>query len=197
MKPVFVAGLIATAALAGAATAQPAREPPGVLVTGGGLAEACSKAALSGESLPRFEQMCTTAIDTESLVPLDRAGTYVNRGIIKLRGQRYIEAIADFDTAIRYKPDLAEAYVNRGAACIGARRFADGVANLDKALALGVKEPEKAYYNRALAYEWLDNAKAAYLDYTKAAELAPDWDLVKQQLQRFKISHADGTPVTP
>jgi tetratricopeptide (TPR) repeat protein len=197
MQAVFVAGLMAAAALAGSAAAQPIQQQPGVLVTGGGLAEACSKAAGAGESSPRFEQVCTVAIETESLAPLDRAGTYVNRGIIKLRGQRYVQAIADFDTAIRYKPDLAEAYVNRGAACIGAHRFADSVTNLDKALALGVREPEKAYYNRALAYEWLENAKAAYLDYTKAAELAPDWDLVKQQLQRFKVSHADGTPVTP
>lgn len=161
-----------------------------VTVTGDGFAKACSEAAKAGQSAYSYEQICTEALG-DLLPARDRAGTYVNRGIIKLRRQAYVDAIKDFDTAIRYQPDLAETYVNRGAADIGVRHFPESVADLNKALELGVQEPEKAYYNRAVAYEWMDNVKAAYLDYQKAIELAPDWDLVKQQLARFTVSHAE------
>jgi tetratricopeptide (TPR) repeat protein len=77
--------------------------------------------------------------------------------------------------------------VNRGAASVGSRRFADGLTDLNKALDLGVEEPEKAYYNRALAYEGLDNVKAAYLDYQKAIELKPEWEQPKKELARFTV----------
>lgn len=193
------AGLSITVAVAAAiaapgALARPPQAQPGISVTGGGLAEACSDAAKKGEFGFRVELLCTNALDTEVMLPLDRAGTYVNRGIIKLRSLKYDQATEDFDTAIRYKADFPEAYVNRGAAHIGAHRFTESVADLNRALELGVKEPEKAYYNRALAFEWLDNPKAAYLDYRKALDLAPGWELVKQQLERFVVSHADLSP---
>jgi len=185
--------LSALAVAAVFATLAVAAEPAGaqVSVIGGGLATACAQAAMNGESSRTAEQTCTDSLTTELLAPLDRAGTYVNRGIIKLRNRQYDAAIQDFDTAIRYQSNLAEAYVNRAAARIGAHRFADALSDIDNALQLGVKEPEKAYYNRAVAHEWLDDPKAAYLDYRKALELAPDWQLVKDQLARFTVSHAD------
>ena len=175
-------GLLAALGGAGAAQAQ-------VDVTGGGLALACAQAAKAGESLPRFEQTCTESIEKEMLVPLDRAGTYVNRGVIKLRGQRYDDAVKDFNVAIRYQPTLAEAYVNRAAARIGLRQYGDSLSDINNALQLNVKEPEKAYYNRAVAHEYLDDFKDAWLDYKKALEIAPDWDLPRQQLARFTVSH--------
>jgi tetratricopeptide (TPR) repeat protein len=178
-------GLAAAMALAGGAARA------AVTVEGSGLASECAKAAKDGETAITFERICTQSLETELLPPRDRSGTYVNRGIIKLRNQQYDSAIEDFDTAIKYQSNLAEAYVNRGAARIGAHRFKEAVADLDNAILLGVQEPEKAYYNRAVAYEWLDNYKAAYFDYKKALELAPDWDLVNQQLARFTVSHAD------
>jgi tetratricopeptide (TPR) repeat protein len=183
------AGPLAAALVFGAAGQAGAQ----VDVSGDGLAKACSDAAKAGESANRFEQICTASIENELLIPRDRAGTYVNRGIIRMRGKQFDAAIADFDTAIRYQSNLAEAYVNRGAARIGIHHFADAVSDFDNALELGVKEPEKSYYNRALAYEWMDNYKAAYLDYRKALELAPDWDLVNQQLARFTVSHVEAT----
>ena len=159
-----------------------------VTVIGGGMAEACSQAAKHGESDTRFERICTAALEGEMLNARDRAGTYVNRGILKLRRMNYEDATKDFDIAIKTKPDMGEAYVNRGAAGIGAHRFRDSVSDLNRGLELGLNEPEKAYYNRALAYEWLDDPKSAYFDYQKALELNPEWDLPKQQLARFTVS---------
>lgn len=158
-----------------------------VTVLGGGLARECSLAALGGQSAPRFEALCTQALDTELLSPRDRAGTLVNRGVLKLRRKEFAAAQFDFNRAIETQPDLGEAYVNRGAAALGARRYAEGLADLNKAIELGVEEPEKAYYNRALAYEGLDNLKAAYFDYQKAIELKPDWEDPKKELARFTV----------
>lgn len=158
-----------------------------VTVLGGGMAKQCSAAALGGESDTKFEDMCTLALDGELLSLRDRAGTYVNRGILKLRRKDFGGAQFDFNRAIDTKPDLGEAYVNRGAAAVGARRYSDGLTDLNRALDLGVEEPEKAYYNRALAHEGLDDMKAAYFDYQKAVELKPDWDQPKKELARFTV----------
>jgi tetratricopeptide (TPR) repeat protein len=176
-------------ALAAALAAGSAAHAQSVDVWGGGLAQACSLAAQNGSESTRDENVCTQSIETEQLVPLDRAGTYVNRGVIKLHGKRYAEAIKDFDIAIKYRSNLAEAYVNRGAAKIGLKEFQSALGDLDNAILLGVKETEKAYYNRAVAREWLDDYKDAWLDYQKALSIAPDWDLPRQQLARFTVSH--------
>ncbi|WP_293904732.1 hypothetical protein [Phenylobacterium sp.] len=184
------ARLLALAAAAVAALAWGSSAAAGAItVLGGGMAKECSTAALNGESEVRFEAVCTQALENELLSLRDRAGTYVNRGVLKLRRKDFNGAQLDFNRAIETKPDLGEAYVNRGAAAVGARRYADGLNDLNKALALGVEEPEKAYYNRALAFEGLDNLKAAYFDYQKAVELKPDWDQPRKELARFTVEH--------
>lgn len=179
----FIALAAAGAALAWAAGASAGA----VTVIGGGMAKECSQAALNGEAEARFEAICTQALDSELLSLRDRAGTYVNRGVLKLRRKEFASAQFDFNRAIETKPDMGEAYVNRGAAAVGARRYADGLADLNKALELGVEEPEKAYYNRALAFEGLDDLKAAYFDYKKAVELKPDWAMPQKELARFTV----------
>lgn len=183
----MIAGLLATAGVVLAAGAAKAS----VTVIGGGLAEACSKATLSGGSNRQVESLCTQALDEELMTPRDKAGTFVNRGIIKMRRGELAAALADFDLAVRYKPELGEIYINRGAALVGEHRYADGLADLNKGLKLGVEEPAKAFYNRALAYEGLDDVKSAYFDYQKAVELSPDWDAPKQQLVRFHVARRE------
>jgi tetratricopeptide (TPR) repeat protein len=174
----------ATVALAGGADAA-------VTVIGGGLAQACADAAITGKSDRKFEEICTQALSQEMLNSRDRAGTFVNRGVMKLRRANYEAAVIDFNQAVRIKPDMGESYVNRGAAAIGQRHFAEGMDDLNKGLQLGVDEPAKAYYNRALAYEGLDDLKAAYFDYQKAVELSPEWNAPRKELERFKVTRKE------
>ena len=174
---------VAAATVAGSATASQAA----VTVIGGGMAHECSEAALDGLSALKYEAICTLALDSELLSLRDRAGTYVNRGVLKLRRKEFASAQFDFNRAIATKPDLGAAYINRGAAAVGSRRFAEGLVDLNKAIELGVDELEKAYYNRALAYEGLGNLKAAYFDYQKALELKPEWEQPRQELTRFTV----------
>lgn len=184
-------GLVAPAAAAPAAA-------PAVDVWGDGPAAQCASAARDGESGAQYEQVCNEALEKELLSVRDRAGALVNRGVLKMRDKRYTDALADFDMAIREQSNLAEAYVNRSAARIGAHQYRDSILDADNALLLGVKEPEKAYYNRAVADEWLDDYAAAWADYQKALALAPDWDLLRQQMARFKFNHPiEALPILP
>jgi tetratricopeptide (TPR) repeat protein len=175
--------LLATAAtlLAGGAMAS-------VTVFGSDSATQCSNAAVAGASDSTSESFCTRALEEDSLNSFDRAGTFVNRGVMKLRRADYKSSRADFDAALALVPDMAEAWVNRGAMWVGEKQYQTALDDLNRALQLGVKEPEKAYFDRALAYEGLDNEKAAYFDYQKALQLKPDWELPQHELLRFHVS---------
>lgn len=176
-------GALAALFLAGEAAAS-------VTVLGGGFAEACSRYAILGHSERRFEAECNRALEDEVLDRSDRAGTFVNRGVMKMRRMEYEAAKRDFDAAVRLKPDIGEAYVNRGAAFIGLKRYDLGLVDLNKGIEIGIQPTEtaKAYYNRAMAHEGVGDPKAAYFDYLKAQELSPDWLAPRNELQRFTVS---------
>ena len=72
-------------------------------------------------------------------------------------------------------------------------RGIEGLTEIDRGLSMNPEEPEKAYFNRALANEGLDDMKAAYLDYMKALELAPNWDAPRHELTRFTVENPAGT----
>jgi len=157
------------------------------LVIGGGAAKDCAQAAINGRQDSASVTTCTLALQTETLNFRDRARTYVNRGVLQMRQRNFEDAVEDFDAASRIDPDLGEAYVNRGAAYVGTSRYGEGLSQIDQGLALGVNDPEKAYYNRAVANESLGDVTAAYRDFTKAAELDPEWDAPKTELTRFTV----------
>lgn len=160
-------------------------------VIGGGFAEDCSKSAkaVSSNLTPHAEAIheCTLALDTEILGTHDLASTYVNRGVLHLAMGQYGDALKDFDAAIGIEPQLGEAFVNRGAALIGQGHDAAGIAEIDRGLALNPSEPEKAYFNRALAKERLNDLKGAYYDYKRAVELKPGWVMAEAELARFTV----------
>jgi len=157
-------------------------------VFGGGLAQECSRAALAERSDAASILDCDRALEIEDLSTTDRAGTFINRGVMKLRRGQYEAAHADFDAGIALAPRMGEGWINRGAMFIGQKQYRAGLDDLNKGLELGVKEGEKAYFNRALAYEGLDDEKSAYLDYQQALALKPDWPLPQRELLRFTVT---------
>lgn len=158
-----------------------------VTVFGGDQAQACYQAAKYGDPTRTGLGDCTLAIESTPLSLDDLAGTYVNRGVVHMLHEQFRLAQADFDSALQLKANLGEAYVNRGAALIALHRYAEGIADIDRGLPLRPDEPEKAYYNRAIADEALDNVKQAYFDYLKASELKPTWTAPKTELARFTV----------
>ncbi len=172
---------LATLAVGGPASAA-------VTVLGGGMAQDCSRAAFAGKADPSSILTCTLALGGEDLNRIDRAGTLINRGVMKLRSLAFEEARADFDASIALTPRIGEAWVNLGAVSVGERRYQAALDDLTRAIELGLKEPEKAYFNRALAYEGLDDEKSAYFDYQQALALKPGWTLPRHELLRFTVT---------
>lgn len=158
-----------------------------VTVLGDTSAQQCSKAAYHDQADQTSLQICTTALANGLLDRRDLAGTYINRGVLWLDRGQFTSARADFQQAINIDPALGEAWVNRGAVDIIEKRYQEGISDIDKGLQLGIEEPAKAYYNRGVADEGVDDEKSAYLDYEQALTLAPGWDLPQQELLRFTV----------
>jgi len=164
----------------------------GATVFGNGLAQVCARAArdVSKNQIPAAQsvQACDLALGEEDLTLHDRAGTFINRGVVRLSHRAFKDAKQDFDAAAELMPTLGEAYTDRGAALIGLRDYAHGIADIDRGLGLNPDEPEKAYFNRALADEALDDMKSAYFDYLQASQLKPDWVQPRTELTRFTVN---------
>lgn len=174
-----LATLLSAAALAGSANAY-------VLVAAGRLATACYENARDQRADMWALDQCNNAMD-EGMSQRDRAGTYVNRGIVLMHRGDYERAMADFDTAIRLQPTLAEGHINRGGALLAQSDYAAALEAINRGLALNPEEPARAYYNRGVAHEELGQIREAYEDYSRAAELAPDWDPPRTELTRFQV----------
>jgi tetratricopeptide (TPR) repeat protein len=102
-----------------------------------------------------------------------------------MQHRKFDLAMADFDTALKTDPNIANTYIDRGGALIALKRYAEAIADIDHGLSLNPDQPEKAYFNRAIADEHLKDLKAAYQDYLKASQLNPNWAAPKTELARF------------
>ena len=174
-----IAGMLAAVASANAV----------VIVVGGGAGAQCYAKAEFGDPFDAFD-ICTKALANQDMSVRDRAATYINRSVIRLRVHDYNGAIADCDLSIARYPNLGEAYVNRGAALINLDMPREALDALDKAITLGLDKVHLAYYNRGLAREKLNDTRGAYDDYKKALELDPTFTLAAEELRRFTVTGA-------
>lgn len=184
--------LALAAGLVGAALASAAPAQVTVFSSSGTGSFNCSLAAKHGNAMPEAINGCTRAMRDEGLSGRELAGTLTNRGVLYLIAGDYSAAEKDFNDALSIDPGLGEAWVNRGASAIARRQWTAGVADIDKGLQLDPEQPEKAYFNRALAREYLDDLPGAYADYMKATELAPTWELPRAELKRFTVASKVG-----
>ena len=101
------------------------------------------------------------------------AQTYYTWGNTKYDLGDYKGAIADYDSAIRLKPDHAKAYYNRGTAKGKLGQHLAAIADYDSAIRL---KPDlaAAYNNRGIAKHDLGQHFAAIADFDSAIRLKPD-----------------------
>jgi tetratricopeptide (TPR) repeat protein len=157
------------------------------LVIGGGAGAQCYATAEFGDPFEAFD-ICTRALSGQDMSVRDRAATYINRSVVRLRVHDYSGAIADCDLAIARFPSLGEAYVNRGAALINLDQPSEALDALNKGIQIGLDKVHLAYYNRGLAKEKLKDVRGAYDDYKKALELDPTFTLAAEELKRFSVT---------
>lgn len=115
----------------------------------------------------------TLVIDSGELIPGEQAIALNNRGNIYNRRQFYEKALADYDRAIRLKPDYANAYNNRGSAYIDLGDYERAVSDFDRAIEIDPSYAE-AYNNRCEAELRLGVVEQAFADCRKAIDLQPD-----------------------
>jgi tetratricopeptide (TPR) repeat protein len=162
-----------------------------VTVLGPGPAQECFRIAEYGGDAHEGIARCAFALNT-TLSTIDRAATFVNRGVLKLGLHQDEQALADINSGIAIAPDLGDAYVDRGAASIALGQYDNALADLNKGISLGPHRPQIAYYDRAIIYEQRGDIRAAYYDYKKALEIAPDFEPAADELKRFRVTHKDG-----
>ena len=148
----------------------------------------CAKAASLGLADDDSLRFCSQAIEQGALSRHDLVATLVNRGAVAMNRHDYAAARADFDRAIQMEPTAGEAWMDRGAIAVIEHRYRDGVTDLTRAIELGVADPAKAYFNRAVADEGVNDEQSAYIDYQEAMVLKPGWDLPKRELLRFTVT---------
>lgn len=149
---------------------------------GSGLGKQCYDAVAIGHASHTDLKLCTKAIESGTLTMGNLPATYVNRGIILMRMERFNDAIKDYERALKMAPDLAEAKVNMGAALIGLRRYASAIAILEEGLKNDPLSPHVAYYNLGIVHEMIGDYKSARGHYTQALSLAPEWSPAKRKL---------------
>lgn len=179
----FLFGALALCAASGA--------PASVTVLGPGPAQECFRIAEFGGDPHEGIARCTFALST-ALNPTDRAATFVNRGVIRLSAHQDEQAFDDINSGISIAPELGDAYVDRGAVLITLGKYDDALADLNKGISLGPHRPQIAYYDRALIYEQRGDIRAAYYDYKKALDIAPDFGPAADELKRFRVVRKDG-----
>lgn len=191
-RHIFLFAAVTAVALGSA----PGRAHADVKFFDGGYAELCSSAAHNLETQGRTEvtgsrlavpplELCTLATKNGEVASI--AGSYNNRGVVYFHQGSLPAALSDFEEAIRREETLAIAHINRGYTLIALERWADSITAFDRGLALGTSESAKAHFNRGIAHEETGQVRAAYYDYKKAAELAPEWDAPKRELERFSV----------
>ncbi len=184
MKLKLLIAAAATALVAEIASAQ-------VFVIGNGLGGECFQKTKNRYSNFRAaDEVCSRALREEAMTRTNRAATYVNRGVLRMREGNYDTALADYSEALRLQPELGAAYLNTGAAYIYQRDFAAALAPLDRAIELESNDLFAAYYNRAIARENTGDVAGAFEDFNISLELKPEWDLALRQLTRFSVEDA-------
>lgn len=132
-------------------------------------------------------QDCTNALAFSNLRLRDKAATYINRGILYVAMQEYEAAIKDYARAMELYPEFGAIYVNRGNLFFLGESYDSAITEYSKALDMGLHQDYVAHLNRGMAYEKLGKLYEAEADYRQAIELAPDWIVAKNKLERVLL----------
>ena len=160
----------------------------GNFTIGSSFAEACFRAAEGRDMSRSAREACDRALSSdEALSSYDRAGTYVNRGILFMHMGHLDRANLDFDRALAIDSRLSEAWLNKGIAQMKAGNGRAALELAARSIELRTRRPAIAYYIRGLAHEQVGNVRAAYADLQRARQLDPTWPLPAVELRRYQV----------
>lgn len=158
-----------------------------VHTVGSSFAESCYRAAEARDTSRIARDSCDKALSEDALSLADRAGTYVNRGVLSMISGDLVRANQDFERALALDPRQPEAWLNKAIAQMKTGNGGAALEMADRSIALRTERPAIAYYIRGVANEDAGNVKAAYADFRRARELAPKWSVPAIELARYQV----------
>jgi len=159
-----------------------------ITVVGAGMAHDCFIAAKAGTDPRGGIAICDMALAEELLSARARAGTFINRAVMKVALGQIDDAMADYNSGLSLDPGLGDGYVDRGAALITLKRYDEAIADIDKGIGLGQTYEHVGYYNRGVAEFFLGRITQSYYDFKKASEIAPEFAPAREQLKNFVVT---------
>lgn len=159
-----------------------------VQVVGAGTSQTCiAQAQGPSADLNSAIEGCTEALTYQPMSLGDRAGTLVDRGILRARMSDTKGALDDDNEAFSMDAPAGAAHLNRCATLLSLKRYGDARLDADKAIELRAIPLEDAYFTRAVAEEGLGGVQSAHADYNAALRIQPGIQPAKDQLTRFKV----------
>ncbi|HXP74816.1 MAG TPA: tetratricopeptide repeat protein [Stellaceae bacterium] len=135
---------------------------------------------------------CTAVINSRHAAKAQLPSAYYNRGHAYAEKSQPIRALADFERAIRLKPNYPEALLGRGEILAQKNRWRHAVWDYDRAIRL---KPDfaDAYEDRAIAFDTLHEFDRAIADYDRALRLKPNDASLAFLREGAKLAKGDGS----
>lgn len=157
------------------------------ITLGGPFSQLCYKAALAQDDRDSSLDACTRSIDEEPMDTADRAGTYVNRGILRMIRGKDADADADFNAALALQHDLPDAWLNKGFLRLRQGNGRDALPLLQEGIKRNPEHVALAIFARGVAYEQMGEFNSAYTDLRRAHELEPRWSMPSEYLAHYRL----------
>jgi tetratricopeptide (TPR) repeat protein len=140
----------------------------------GPLDEPWQKCDNKDAQFPEVESIagCSAIIEDGTEPASQLAIAYSNRANAYVRLQQVQRAMADYDAAVRYDPNLAEAFYNRAVLATALEDFVKAKADADEAIRL---RPDlgAAWLQRGIVQALSKNFRAAIDDFSEVIRLEP------------------------
>src|SRR6266516_6113682 len=135
-------------------------------------------------------ELLRKATDLDRKYAADLAVAYQQRGFASARDQKFEEAIADFNEALKIKSNDSRIYEQRAAVEMKLRDYDKALADYSEAIKL--KPNEVRYLNyRAYIYEVKDDVQNAMVDAEKVLKLEHNNQEAKARKQRVEQKQAE------
>ncbi|HEY3853590.1 MAG TPA: tetratricopeptide repeat protein [Verrucomicrobiae bacterium] len=133
--------------------------------------------AMAEKNYPEAIDFFTKALTAEpdSAGWADHAPDYNNMGYVYLQVGDITKAVANFEKALKLRPNYGEAYYNLGCAFLDNKQPAEAIDCLQRALAIDLSVAA-IHYKLANALAQTNQYAKAILEYRQALKLRPDWD---------------------
>ena len=144
---------------------------------------------MAGGGAPSANVMHCTAVLDDGLfeTPEEHARILFKRGTAQIETGEYAKAVADFDEAIRLRPEFGEAFHNRAVAKWRKGDLEGALADFDESVALGQVELWRAYKVRGDLKAEMGLLDEALADYKRSLAIRPDWDYTLKAIRRLAV----------